>query len=168
MTYVDFMIKQEDYTYENGKVISSSYHPFFVRCFDVTAWSVNSLKEGAEVRQGGIELLDDFYRVFSENMRDLGTPVYTRKFFREILMTFPENTRLVIIQLNGQPIGAAFLLGYKDKLEIPWASTLKRYNKFSPNMLLYWEVLKWAIDAGYKYFDFGRSSIDSLATADWA
>src|SRR5690606_37473222 len=33
-------------------------------------------KEGAIARHGGIELLDDFYAVFSRNMRDLGTPVY--------------------------------------------------------------------------------------------
>ena len=46
-TYVDFMIKQPELRYENNKVVESSYIPYFVRCFDINAWSVNSLKEGA-------------------------------------------------------------------------------------------------------------------------
>ena len=34
---------------------------------------------------GGVELLDDFYHVFSRNMRDLGTPVYSKGLFERIL-----------------------------------------------------------------------------------
>ncbi|MDH5570124.1 MAG: FemAB family PEP-CTERM system-associated protein [Gammaproteobacteria bacterium] len=119
------------------------------------------LKEGVNVKQGGIELLYDFYSVFSENMRDLGTPVYPRSFFKEILETFQANTKIIVLYLDNKPISAAFLIGYKNQLEIPWASTLSKYNYFSPNMLLYWEVLRYAIEKGYKRFDFGRSTIDS-------
>ena len=59
------------------------------------------------------------------------------------------------------PVASGFLIGFKKRLEIPWASSLKEYNKLSPNMLLYWSVLKFAIENGYKQFDFGRSSIES-------
>ena len=118
-------------------------------------------KEGIKSKVGGIELLDDFYHVFSINMRDLGTPVYSKSFFLEILKTFPEESRIVVLKLGEIPVSAAFLLEYKEQLEIPWASTLRAYNRFSPNMLLYWEVLKLAIESGCKRFDFGRSSIDS-------
>lgn len=119
------------------------------------------LKEGVESIIGGAELLEDFYHVFSVNMRDLGTPVYPKTFFSEILNAFSRQTKIVILRLNGKPISAAFLIGANGQLEIPWASTLKEYNRFSPNMLLYWEVLKMAIESGYRKFDFGRSSIDS-------
>ena len=34
------------------------------------------------VEFGGIEQLDNFYEVFSKNMRDLGTPVYGKNFLR--------------------------------------------------------------------------------------
>lgn len=118
-------------------------------------------KEGIEGVTGGAELLNDFYKVFSVNMRDLGTPVYSKTFFSEILKTFPKLTKIVVLRLNGRPISAAFLIGSEERLEIPWASTLKEYNRFSPNMLLYWEVLKLAIESGCRTFDFGRSSIDS-------
>jgi serine/alanine adding enzyme len=118
-------------------------------------------KEGVESIIGGHELLDDFYRVFSINMRDLGTPAYSKSFFSEILSVFSEETRIAIIRLKEMPVSAAFLIGHNGQMEIPWASTIKEYNKFSPNMFLYWEVIKNAIESGYKNFDFGRSTIDS-------
>jgi len=118
-------------------------------------------KEGAHIESGGVELLNDFYRVFSENMRDLGTPVYPEKFFKEILMKFPDETFLMVVRYKGKPVAAAFLLGYRDKLEIPWASSLRKYNPLGVNMLLYWEILRKAIEKGYKVFDFGRSTIDA-------
>jgi FemAB-related protein (PEP-CTERM system-associated) len=114
-----------------------------------------------EVLRGGAEYLDDFYTVFARNMRDLGTPVYGRKFFSNILKTFPRESTIVSVRLNGKPVAAAFLIGHGERLEIPWASTIKEVNRLSVNMLLYWEVLKLGIDRHYRVFDFGRSSRDS-------
>jgi serine/alanine adding enzyme len=119
------------------------------------------LRENAEIINGGIELLDQFYDVFSSNMRDLGTPVYSKKFFLEILINFTEHTKIFLILIKGKVAAAGFLIGYHGKLEIPWASTKKMYNRYSVNMLLYWEALKFAIENDYKTFDFGRSSLDS-------
>jgi serine/alanine adding enzyme len=119
------------------------------------------LREGVTVASGGEELLDDFYRVFSRNMRDLGTPVYPRRFFEAILGRFPHNCFIVSVNRAGRPAAAAFLIGWRDRLEIPWASSLREFNRLGVNMLLYWEVLRQAIERGYGRFDFGRSSSDS-------
>lgn len=118
-------------------------------------------RENPQTKIGGIELLDDFYRVFARNMRDLGTPVYSKTFFANILKQFPEQANIIVIVLKGKPVAAAFLLGHRSMLEIPWASTVRTVNHLSINMLLYWEVLSFAIKKGYDFFDFGRSSIDS-------
>lgn len=119
------------------------------------------LKEGPEVHKGGRELLPLFYPVFAETMRDLGTPVYSRHFFEAICATFPKDVAVVAITLKGKPVAAAFLIGFKDTLEIPWAGTLREVNPISMNMLLYWEVICLAIERGYRRFDFGRSTRDS-------
>ncbi len=110
---------------------------------------------------GSTELLEDFYAVFATNMRDLGTPVYAKNFFLSILSTFSEHATVIIVYCEEKPVSAAFLMGYKDMLEIPWASTLRKYNTMNANMLLYRTVLGHAIDSGYQYFDFGRSSKDA-------
>lgn len=115
------------------------------------------LKENMYARTGGIELLDLFYQVFAHNMRDLGTPVYTKKFFKNILTTFPDDAFLVVVfSKDDIPTASSFLLKFKDTMEIPWASSIRKYNRFSPNMLLYWESLKLAIQQGLTIFDFGR------------
>ncbi len=116
-------------------------------------------KEGMVSKVGTMDQLDNFYAVFSENMRDLGTPVYAKSFFRNILKTFPETSWIcTVFTKEGLPVASGFLLGFKDMLEIPWASSLKRYNSLSPNMLLYWSVLKFACESAYSVFDFGRST----------
>src|SRR5262249_46007427 len=94
-------------------------------------------KEGLDCRIGGLELLDDFYAVFARNIRELGTPVYGRNFFAEILKTFPDSARVSAVYLKDRVVAAGFLYGFRDMLEIPWASADRRFNRFAPNMLLY-------------------------------
>lgn len=115
-------------------------------------------KDGVTARVGRGELLDDFYEVFARNMRDLGTPVYGRSFFADLLARFPDRTWIVACDLGGLPIGAGLLLGWRETLEIPWASTVREHNHLSPNMLLYWTALRHAVQSGFRRFDFGRST----------
>src|SRR3990172_3242395 len=96
-------------------------------------------KEGMYARIGKKEELDSFYKVFAINMRDLGTPVYSKKFFENILKEFPESTWLcTVYNKEDKPLASGFLIGFKERIEIPWASSIRRYNQYSPNMLLYW------------------------------
>jgi serine/alanine adding enzyme len=118
-------------------------------------------KAGATCRSGGAELLEDFYAVFSRNMRDLGTPVYSRRLFAEILASFPREARLFVVSLNGKPVAAGCVLTHRGTMEIPWASSLREANREGVNMLLYWSVLRHAVESGCRHFDFGRSSKDS-------
>lgn len=115
-------------------------------------------KEGMVARVGKSEELGSFYDVFAENMRDLGTPVYSRLFFKNILEAFPQSTWICTVYKGPVPVASGFLVGFRETLEIPWASSLARYNRFSPNMLLYWTALKFACESGFKIFDFGRST----------
>jgi FemAB-related protein (PEP-CTERM system-associated) len=112
------------------------------------------------VDRGKLDLLDDFYEVFAINMRDLGTPVYPKRFFEAILESFSETTSICAVYAGARPVAAGFLIGFNGMLEIPWASSLRDFNRYSPNMILYWTVLKFACDHGYRVFDFGRSTPD--------
>ncbi len=118
-------------------------------------------KENLQTEVGRINLLDDFYSVFSKHMRDLGTPVYGKDFFSEILKSFPDDAKIIVLRHRSKPVATGFLLGHGSVLEIPWASTLGEVNKLNANMLLYWEVLRFAMSNRYQHFDFGRSSKDS-------
>jgi FemAB-related protein (PEP-CTERM system-associated) len=118
-------------------------------------------REGPSVHFGGVELLDEFYAVFAENMRDLGTPVYAKGFFEAVMLAWFKQATLAVVRFGGRPVAAALLIGYRDMLEIPWASTLRRVNRLGVNMLMYREILEFAISRGYGFFDFGRSTLDA-------
>lgn len=103
-------------------------------------------------------LINDFYRVFTVNMRDLGSPTHSKKWFEEITKNYGQQMVVSIVYYKQQPVGAGIVLFNGDVAAIPWASTLRKYNRLSPNMLLYWSLLQYSTDQGSKTFDFGRSS----------
>jgi FemAB-related protein (PEP-CTERM system-associated) len=118
-------------------------------------------KNGFTVLFGGCDLLRDFYKVFSRNMRDLGTPVYGRRLFRAVLQEFPDRAELCVLRAGRRPVAAALLLHGKGVTEVPSASSLRAYNPSCANMFLYWQLLQRSIERGQATFDFGRSSQDS-------
>src|SRR5262249_25684722 len=112
------------------------------------------------VAWGGIDLLPEFYVVFSQNMRDLGTPVYGRGLFASILKHFPAEAELCVVRAERRPASAALLLHGRGVTEVPSASSLRQYNSTCANMLMYWNPLDRAIQRGQAVFDFGRSTVD--------
>lgn len=110
---------------------------------------------------GKMELLEDFYRVFSRNMRDLGTPVYAKQWFSNILQHPGLDARILIIYVKQKPVSCAFLVNHGRLMEIPWASTIKSANKYNANMWMYRQILSFAINQGCQYFDFGRSTLEA-------
>jgi FemAB-related protein (PEP-CTERM system-associated) len=113
---------------------------------------------GLNVLWGGQELLADFYSVFAENMRDLGTPVYSRRLFASALEQFPERAELCVVRQGEKPLAGALLLHGWGVTEVPSASSLRAYNSTCANMLLYFHLLARAVERGQDMFDFGRST----------
>ena len=108
-----------------------------------------------------IKEIDEFYEIFAEHQRDLGTPVYTRKLFHSVLKHFSCQIVLGRVFLNNKLTSAGFVILHNDQAEILWAASLKAYHRDSVNMLLYWGLIEYLAKAGVKSFDFGRSSYGS-------
>ncbi len=106
------------------------------------------------------QFIDEFYAVFSENMLRLGSPVHSKKWIESICEQFKDQCIITVVKLDGVPVGAGIVLFSNDKACIPWASTRAEYNRLSPNMMLYWALLKFVTDHGCKEFDFGRSTFN--------
>jgi FemAB-related protein (PEP-CTERM system-associated) len=115
-------------------------------------------KSDLVVVSGGAELLADFYTVFARNMRDLGTPVYTFRLFREVVAALPDHSRAFVATLKGRPVAASLVHWYRDRLEVPWASSLREFNPLCANVLLYWHMVRFAVERGFTTVDFGRST----------
>lgn len=118
-------------------------------------------KSGVVAASGQAELLDEFYEVYTVRMHQLGSPCYPRKLMAAIMADFPQSGRVFVVRKDGRTLGAAFIMSFNGFAEIPWAATLVEFNPLCPNNLLYWSVLEHCCKAGDRWFDFGRSTVES-------
>lgn len=115
-------------------------------------------KNGVEFRWVGVEGVPAFYDVYARNMRDLGSPAHSKRWFEKVMEQFGARARIGLAEYEGKCIGAGLILSTDKQTAIPWASTLREHNRLAPNMLLYWNFLKFSADSGIESFDFGRST----------
>jgi len=118
-------------------------------------------KHSFQIQWGGGDCLNEFYKVFARNMRDLGTPVFPRRLFAAILEHFANQAEFCIVRLQGEPVASALLIHHAGLTEVPSASSLKAWNSSNANMVMYKELLCRAVNRGQPIFDFGRSTMDS-------
>ncbi len=98
---------------------------------------------GSRPRGAGDEALDEFYPVYAVNMRDLGSPVHSRGFFRAMLAALPDTARVLLVRdRDGRAVGAAICLFFRDTIMVPWVSSLREAFALCPNFVLYWEVIR--------------------------
>lgn len=118
-------------------------------------------KSGLSTRIGGAELLEEFYRPFAVNMRDLGSPVHHRRFFEKLFSVFGDSAGVMLVCEGSKTVGGLIALFLKDTVVVPWASCYRQYFSKCPNNLLYWDAIQNACARSCTMFDFGRSSVGS-------
>ncbi len=110
---------------------------------------------------GGTELLDEFYKIFAWKMHDLGTPVWGKKLFARLLEEFPKSIEIALVKQGNTVLTSALVLSFKDRQYVPSAAAYRKHLKMCPYHALYWNVIERGCKLGFKFFDFGRSTIDS-------
>lgn len=100
--------------------------------------------------------IEEFYKIYSLGMRNLGTPVHSKKYFYELKKYFPFH--IFTIYDNAKPIGSMFCLSDNDTLAVLYAYTLPYYSKQYANYFLYLNAIRWMVKNNLKYFDMGRST----------
>jgi FemAB-related protein (PEP-CTERM system-associated) len=132
------------------------------------AWKALPSERRNRVRKGeklgltaswcGPEALDDFYRVYAVNMRDLGSPVHGPTFFRAMVQALPGTARVLLVRdADRRVVGAAVCLFFRDTIMVPWVSSLREAFALCPNFVLYWEVIRFGCRNGSRVLDLGRS-----------
>lgn len=117
--------------------------------------------EGLVVTSGGVELLDEFYQVWTIRMHELGTPCYPRRLFTSILATFPDDARIFVASLGGVATAVLFAYTFQGWVQSCWGAALRDYDSLGPNYILNWSAIEHYCRAGMQWFDFGRSTIGS-------
>lgn len=104
----------------------------------------------------------NFYKVYSENQRNLGSPVISNQYFSEFLKAFPSNSGVLTASNEDSILSSVFFAVHPNKtLEITYAGTSRLGRTKTATVFLYWEALRYCLSNGYKVFDFGRSTLNS-------
>jgi FemAB-related protein (PEP-CTERM system-associated) len=113
-------------------------------------------KAGLHVRRGP-ELLDEFYKLFTINMRRLGTPVFPRALFANLIAEFGKQIDVQIVYSGSQPVASAVSFLFRDTMHPYYIGGLPVARDLAANNFLWWELMKFASQSGMNTFDFGRS-----------
>jgi FemAB-related protein (PEP-CTERM system-associated) len=128
-------------------------------------------KQRAMVRKGiqkGLraEMDDDVDRVFdiySESLRNLGTPVFSRRYLQVLKQTFGADCEVLTVTTEGQPVASVLSFLFRDEVLPYYGGGTTAARAVAGNDFLYWEVMERARQQGRKLFDYGRSKIGSGA-----
>ncbi|HLL29960.1 MAG TPA: FemAB family XrtA/PEP-CTERM system-associated protein [Allosphingosinicella sp.] len=125
-----------------------------------------SLGLGLEVTAGsGRQALEDHYRVYSESVRNLGTPVFPRSLFEAMAREWGADADIVTVRCEGRPIAAVLSLYFKGIVHPYWGGGTREARALRANDLLYYSLMRHAAGRGCTRFDFGRSKLGSGAFA---
>ncbi len=109
--------------------------------------------------------VDGLHAIYSESVRNLGTPVFSRRYFRLLADVFAGRVDVVTVMDSDVPVAA--VLNFYDRAEVlPYygGGTAAARSSFASDFM-YWEVMRRAAARGCTLFDFGRSKTGTGAFA---
>ena len=105
------------------------------------------------------------HRVYAESVRNLGTPVFSRRYFAILAEVFRDCCDVVTV-LNGEtPIASVLNFYFRDEVLPYYGGGSAAARQLAGNDFMYWEVMRRGADRGCRLFDFGRSKIGTGAHA---
>jgi FemAB-related protein (PEP-CTERM system-associated) len=103
------------------------------------------------------------HRIYAESVRNLGTPVFTRRYLALLCEEFGDDAEILVVEDRGQPIAAVLSFYFRDQVLPYYGGGVPAARDRAGNDILYWEVMRRAADKGCRIFDFGRSKIGTGA-----
>lgn len=133
-------------------------------------------KQRAEVRRGlgyGMEVRVGHdsadraahYAVYSESVRNLGTPVFPKALFDAMLEGFGADADILTIRKDGKPVSSVLTFYFKGTAYPYWGGGTRAARHWRANEVLYYELMRHARSRGCARFDFGRSKLGTGAYA---
>lgn len=131
-------------------------------------------KQRAEVRKGldggltiatgsGARDLEWHYRVYSESVRNLGTPVFPRALMAQTLSAFGDDADILTVLYDGAPVASVLSLYHNGAVMPYWGGGIWAARALRANDVMYYALMNHARRKGCTRFDFGRSKVHSGA-----
>jgi len=109
--------------------------------------------------------VDRLYCVYAESVRNLGTPVFPKKYFAALSSVFGSDCDIIVVLDGGNPVSAVMNFYFKNTVLPYYGGGIASSRRTGANDFLYWEVMRRAAQRGCTTFDFGRSKAHTGAFA---
>ena len=103
------------------------------------------------------------HRIYAESVRNLGTPVFARRYFEILAETFSSCMDVLTVRDAGVPVAAVMNFYWRDEVIPYYGGGTAAARACHANDFMYWEVMRHAASRGCRMFDFGRSKIGTGA-----
>lgn len=109
--------------------------------------------------------VDRMYPIYAESVRNLGTPVFGRHYFRELADTFGADCDVGTAFRDGTAVSSILTFYFRDTALPYYGGGRSGARAAGANDVLYFQALRHAIERGCTVFDFGRSKAGTGAYA---
>ena len=101
--------------------------------------------------------VDRFYAMYSESVRNLGTPVLAKKYYQALFDIFADRCTVLTILNDGDAVASVLNFYFKDQVLPFYGGGTATARACKANDFMYWELIRLSIAQGVRVFDFGRS-----------
>ena len=101
------------------------------------------------------------YDVYAQSVRNLGTPVFPKRLFREVLKAFGEDADILMVYEGDRPVSGVLTLYHQGRVMPFWGGGVADARRLRSNELMYYRLMGRGRARGMRLFDFGRSKTGS-------
>ena len=103
--------------------------------------------------------VDTFHKIYAQSLRNLGTPVFSKKFAKALIDAFGDSAEIAIVEGDGEPIAALLSFYFRNRVMPYYVGAVGNARALRVFDFLYWSLMERAAEQGANIFDFGRSKI---------
>jgi len=103
--------------------------------------------------------VDRLHHVYAQSVRRLGTPVFSRRYFRLLKEAFGSSCEVLTVLHRGDPVASSMIFYFRDKMMTYYGGGDFDARNLAANDFMYWEIIRRGCERGAAVFDFGRSKV---------
>jgi FemAB-related protein (PEP-CTERM system-associated) len=102
---------------------------------------------------------EDLYELYALSVRNLGTPVFAKRYFANLKQEFGDSCEILTVRFNGKPVSSVLSFYFRDRIMPYYTGGRPEARRLGANDLMYWLVMRRSAERGCRLFDFGRSKV---------
>lgn len=108
-----------------------------------------------------------FEALYLANLKKLGTPAFSRRHFAALDKHFGAQMDIRETVLGGKVAAAVLTFYFRDQVLPYYGASDPAFNEFAPNNYMYFDLMRWGGQNGYRLYDFGRSKTMESGSYDF-